>query len=108
MAGASWAAAEPSGAVAQLLAAGVDQKALTWTKVAWSSMAAAVLARAWKQGTAGLLRGGVQLEAQVMAGAGPGQRQQRVPGGGRPSVGCLLCVMLPSWCCEVLPPSCNH
>ena len=70
--------------VAPLPAAGVGPKAWTWTKVAWSSMAAAVLARAWKQGTAGLPRGGVQLEAQTTSGAGPGQQRQRCPGGGRP------------------------
>ena len=104
MAGAYWAAAEPSRLVAQLLAARAGQKAWTLTEVAWASMAAAMLTRPWKQAERLLIA--VQLEAQANATAGPMQQRQRAPGG---ADACerLLCVMLPAWCCEVLPPSCS-
>ena len=81
-AGAYWAAAEPQGLMAQLLAASVGQTAWTWMEGAWTSMAVAVLARAWRQGTARLLPDAVQREAQARATAGPTQQRQRGLGGG--------------------------
>ena len=68
--------------VAQLLAARGGQKAWTWTDLAWTSMAVAVVARAWKQGTARLLRDMVQREEQATATAGTVQQRQRGLGGG--------------------------